>query len=422
MRDEKDSQSKRRTANGPTALSYLWPGEPMYGENKGRSRKPRAVFARAQIPRLLLTTETEGVTVDLFSHPEFDHHEQVIFCHDRDLDLRAIIAVHDTTLGPAAGGCRMYPYESEADALTDVLRLSRGMTYKNSIAGLPLGGGKCVIIADPHRPDKAEVLRAFSKHVQTLGGRYWTAIDVGVGPEDADVLAENCDYIFARASQFPAGVSTSQFTALGAFTSLQAGVAHVWKERAKAYTSDPADRVDLSGLRVAVQGLGGTGRELCRMLHEAGAEIVVSDVYQPAVDSAVEAFGATAVPADEIHAQHVDVFAPCALGGIINDDTIGDIKARLISGIANNQLATPAHGRQLRERGIAYVPDFLANAGGVMAAATMIYSEPSLEGSRASVLSLFDRVTQVLDQAEAEDRPAAEVAEEMAGQRIADAR
>ncbi|MGO1654381.1 MAG: Glu/Leu/Phe/Val dehydrogenase dimerization domain-containing protein [Brevibacterium yomogidense] len=348
----------------------------------------------------------------LFDHPEFDHHEQVVFCHDPATGLRAIIAVHDRSLGPAAGGCRMHPYASEEEALTDVLRLSRGMSYKNAVAGLPLGGGKCVIIADPARPDKADVLRAFSRHVQSLGGRYWTAIDVGVGPEDADVLAEECDFVFARASQFPPGVSASTFTALGAFTSMRAGIAHVWGRGDR-------DTSDLQGMRVAVQGLGGTGRELCRLLHEAGAQLVVADVAQAAVDSVVADFGAEAVAPDRIHAADVDVFAPCALGGVVNGDTIEEITAKLVSGIANNQLAAPAHGRRLLEKGITFVPDFVANAGGMMAAGVSIYDELSIDSARATVLSLFDSITEVLTEAEREGLPTAEVAERIGRDRMA---
>lgn len=163
----------------------------------------------------------------IFSQVDFDTHEQVLFCHDATIGLFGIIAIHNTTLDPAAGGCRMYPYENTEAALKDVLRLSKGMSYKNAIAGLPLGGGKCVIIADPSRPDKADLLRAFSKHVQSLGGRYWTAIDIGVGPKDADILAENCDYIFARASQYPEGFNPSKFTALGGFTGIRAVAEHI---------------------------------------------------------------------------------------------------------------------------------------------------------------------------------------------------
>ena len=188
--------------------------------------------------------------MNIFTHQDFDNHEQVLFCSDPSVGLQAIIAIHSTTLGPAAGGCRMHPYASTDEALTDVLRLSKGMSYKSSVAGLPLGGGKCVIIADPSRADKPELLRAFSKHVQSLNGRYWTAIDVGVGPEDADILAENCDYIFARASQYEPGFDPSSFTALGGFTGIRAAAAHVW------------GRDELNGLRVAIQGLGATGADL----------------------------------------------------------------------------------------------------------------------------------------------------------------
>lgn len=354
----------------------------------------------------------------LFDHPEFDHHENVVFCHDEAAGLKAIIAVHSTALGPAAGGCRMYPYASEADALNDVLRLSRGMSYKNSVAGLPLGGGKCVIIADPRHDDKPALLRAFSRHVQALAGRYWTAIDVGVGPEDADILAEGSDYIFASRSQFdaagfPAGVSASTFTALGAFTSLRAGVAHVWRDR--------ADAADLTGLRVAVQGLGGTGRELCRLLDAAGAELVVADIDEAAVAQVVDTYGATAVAPDAIHAADVDVFSPCALGAVVNAETIEDIRARLISGIANNQIAAPEHehGRRLRERGIAYVPDFVANAGGMMAASTSIFSQLSMEQAETTVLTLFDTVTRILEEADRDGVTSAEVAERLAEERIA---
>jgi len=199
--------------------------------------------------------------MNIFNHPEFDNHENVLFCADKATGLRAIIAIHSTALGPAAGGCRMHPYESTSDALTDVLRLSKGMSYKNSVAGLPLGGGKCVIIADPNRVDKPKLLQAFAKHVQTLAGNYWTAIDVGVGPADAEYMAKTCDYIFARASQYEPGFNPSSFTALGGFIGIKAAVSHVWH------------REDLTGLTVAIQGLGATGSVLAKHLHEAGANL-----------------------------------------------------------------------------------------------------------------------------------------------------
>ena len=343
----------------------------------------------------------------LFSHSEFDHHEQVLYCHDASVDLFGIIAIHSTSLGPAAGGCRMYPYASVDDALTDVLRLSRGMSYKNALADLPLGGGKCVIIADPSRPDKADLLRALSKHVQALGGRYWTAIDVGVSPKDADILAENCDYVFARASQYPDGFDPSLFTALGGFVGIRAVAAHVWK------------RTDLNGLRVAIQGLGATGHDLARQLHEAGAQLLVADVREEAVKYVVESYGATPVEPSRIHAQRVDLFVPCALGAVINDETLPEIKAKAICGLANNQLAEPRHGEALRKRGITYVPDYVVNAGGIMGAGAMIYSKPTIEESRQRALGLYDTILAVLLKADAENRHSSDVADEMARARIA---
>jgi leucine dehydrogenase len=342
-----------------------------------------------------------------FSHPEFDHHEQVLYCHDAATGLRGIIAVHSTALGPAAGGCRMHPYASEEHALTDVLRLSRGMSYKNAMANLPLGGGKCVIIADPSRPDKADLLRAFSRHVQALGGRYWTAIDVGVGPEDADILAENCDYIFARASQYPDGFNPSLFTAFGGFVGIQAVAEHVW------------NKTDLTGLRVAIQGLGATGRDLARQLHEAGAQLVVADVRDEAVRYVVENFGARAVDPSRIHAQDVDVFAPCAMGAVINDSTLPEIAAKAICGLANTQLAEPHHGAALRGKGIAYVPDYVVNGGGIGAAGQMIYSTPTREAQKQSVLRLRETILAILAQADAENRSSSDVADEMARARMA---
>lgn len=342
----------------------------------------------------------------VFTQEDFDSHEQVIFCNDATVGLFGIIAIHNTNLGPAAGGCRMYPYDSVDAALKDVLRLSKGMSYKNAMAGLPLGGGKCVIIADPSRPDKADLLRAFSKHVQTLGGRYWTAIDVGVNPNDADILAENCDYIFARASQYPEGFSASKFTALGGFTGIRAVAKYIW------------NKPDLNGLKIAVQGLGGTGRDLSRQLHEAGAQLFVADINEDAVRYVVDHYGATRVAPDEIHSQEVDIFAPCALGGIINDQSISEIKAKAICGLANNQLATPEHGVMLMEKGIVYVPDYVVNAGGMMGAGTRIFSQPTIEESNNRVLELYDIILNLLEKAHKENRPTSEVADEIALEKI----
>ncbi len=338
--------------------------------------------------------------MSVFDHREFDRHEQILFCHEERVGLFAIIAIHSTALGPAAGGCRMLPYATFDEALTDVLRLSRGMTYKSAITGLPLGGGKCVIIADPSRPDKAELLRALSRHVQALHGRYWTAIDVGVGPADADI----------RASQYPKGFDPSLYTALGGLVGIQAVAERVWH------------RQNLRGLRVAIQGLGAAGYNLARQLYGAGAELVVADVKEEAVREAVKDFRATAVPPEVIHAQDVDIFAPCALGAVINDATLPQIQAQVVCGLANNQLAEPRHGEALKARGIVYVPDYVVNAGGMIGASTVIFTTPSHEASIQRILALKDTVLSVLREADAQDRPSSEVADEMARKRVAEAK
>lgn len=352
--------------------------------------------------------------MDVFGQADFDGHEQVLFCHDDTVGLRAIIAIHSTALGPAAGGCRMLPYRSEGDALTDALRLSKGMTFKNALAGLPLGGGKAVIIADPARlssAEKGDLLRAFGAHVQTLQGRYWTAIDVGVGPDDAEVVAETSDFVFARASQHPPGFNASSYTALGGYVGIQAVVEHL----AGAGTG-------LRGIRIALQGLGATGFDLAPQLHEAGAQLTVADVRDEPVRAAVEAFGATAVSTEAIHAQDVDVFVPCALGAVINDTTVPELRARGVCGLANNQLAEPRHGEALRARGIAYVPDFVVNAGGMMGASTVIFGTPSDEDARRRIHGLKDTITTLLRTADAEGRPTSEIADRLAQQRISDAK
>lgn len=347
--------------------------------------------------------------MQIFDHPDFDDHEQVLFCTDASVGLKAIIAIHSTALGPAAGGCRMHPYATEQEALTDVLRLSNGMSYKNALADLPLGGGKCVIIANPDSPNKADLLRAFARHVQSLNGRYWTAIDIGVGPNDADIMAERCDFIFARASQYEPGFNPSSFTALGGFVGIEAVAEHT------------LGRHDLRGLRVAVQGLGATGFDLCQRLHEASAALIVADVRADAVQDAVARFGATATHPDRIHAANADIFAPCALGAILNDQTIPEIKAKAICGLANNQLAEPRHGVLLAKRGIAYVPDYVVNAGGMMGASTVIFSTPSKDASIARIKGLHQIIGSILEQARAQARPSSDVADEMAQARIATA-
>lgn len=349
--------------------------------------------------------------MQLFGHPDFDHHEKLLFASDAASGLRAIIAIHDTTLGPALGGCRYWRYASEAAALSDVLRLSRGMTYKSALAGLPLGGGKAVILADPRRPKDAAQLRALGRVVESLGGRYTVAEDVGVSLADVEVMAE--------ATRHVAGVSAggvgdpSPATAFGVFTGLRAAVRHA------------LGRDDLEGLRVAVQGLGQVGFELCRLLHEAGARLTVADLDAARVARAVTAFGAIAADPRAIVAAEADVFAPCALGGVIDDTALALLRARVVAGAANNQLAAPRHGEALRARGILYAPDYAINAGGIIA----IAHEAGRGGPRydrdkafAAIARIEQTLTEIFRRAEREGMATSTAADRLAEERLRGAR
>jgi leucine dehydrogenase len=288
--------------------------------------------------------------MSVFDHPEFDQHESITFVRDAAARLSAIVAIHDA--GPnqmAGGGCRMWPYRSDGEALTDVLRLSKAMTYKLALAGLPAGGAKSVIIADPKHDKTQELLLAFGRAVDRLGGRYIAAEDVGTNSKDMEVIARSTPYVMTQHQD------TSAATGRGVFVGLREAV----RRRLGR---------DLRGLRVAVQGVGGVGGRLCRELSAAGAELVVADLDQIAVQRMVEELGAIALPPDRILTAEVDVLSPCALGAIFDDDTIWKLKCSVIAGGANNQLVEARHADQLATRGILYAPDFVINAGGVIGA------------------------------------------------------
>jgi len=343
---------------------------------------------------------------NLFAHPSYDDHEQVLFVSDPSCGLNGIIAIHNTALGPAAGGCRMYPYASTDEALTDVLRLSRGMTMKNAAAGLPLGGGKCVIIAESDAPKKPDLLRALARHVQRLGGSFWTAIDVGVSAEDADVMAEASDYIFARASEFAGDDPPSHYTSLGGFHAVRAVANHI------------RGHDDLSGLKVAVQGVGQTGADLIAQLTEQGAKVIAADVNAALLSEVSLRHGIETVPPNDIHTQDVDIFAPCAMGGILNETTIPQLKCKGIAGLANNQLATPEDGQRLLDRGIAYAPDFVANAGGVMRATLPIFTTPDRVKALTEISGLYDKIGEILRRSDSDGVPTETIAEQIAQERI----
>ncbi len=300
----------------------------------------------------------------------------------------------------------MYPYSSTDDALNDVLRLSRGMTMKNSAAGLPLGGGKCVVIANPSSSNKEQLLRAMARHVQRLAGRYWTAIDIGVNSNDADIMAEECEYIFARAREFDGDDPAAHYTALGGFQGVRAVARHV------------RGTDDLRGLRVAVQGVGQTGADLISQLVEQGAEVVAADINERALADVSSQFSIRTVAPEAIHAQEVDVFAPCAMGAVLNDKTIPELNCSGIAGLANNQLERPEHGRQLLDRNIAYAPDFIVNAGGMMRAGMSIFSEPDREKALKNIAGLFETIGDILRESREKNLPTETVAELIAVERI----
>ena len=287
----------------------------------------------------------------LFSSAHFDNHEQVVFCHDEATGLKAIIAVHNTNRGPALGGCRMWDYASEEDALTDVLRLSKGMTYKNALANLPYGGGKSVIIGDAKTEKTPAMMRAMGRMVDRLNGTYTIAEDVGTNPDDMTEIRRGTAHVKGVKGE---GGDPSPATAYGVFAGIAASVKH------------KLGKDDLNGIRVAVQGLGHVGYNLANQLRIAGAELVVTDIDRAAIERAERELGATAVALDEIYDADVDVYAPCALGATLNEMTVPRLKASIVAGSANNQLATADDGDHLAQRGILYAPDYVINAGGVI--------------------------------------------------------
>ncbi len=342
----------------------------------------------------------------VFDHPEMGDHENIVFAKDKDSGLSAIIAVHDTTLGPALGGCRVWPYENPADALTDALRLSRGMTYKNALAGLDLGGGKAVIMACPRKEKSAEMMEAFGRHVERLSGTYITAEDVGVSPEDMEAVALHTDHV--RGTSATGLGDPSPYTALGVFEGIKASAHHVFGNR------------DLDGKTVSVQGLGHVGYDVARQLHAAGAKLIVSDIHAPAVARAVEEFGANAVDPSEAHRATADIFVPCALGAGLNARTIPQIQARIVAGAANNQLQTPADGNALKERGILYAPDYAINAGGVISIAL---AEPggNDEHVREKTRAIGETLALIFERAKREETTPEKIADKIAEEKLASA-
>jgi leucine dehydrogenase len=314
-----------------------------------------------------------------------DEYEEIVFFHDPPTGLRAIIAIHSTTLGPALGGTRFYPFQSEEDALHDVLRLARGMTYKAAAAGLDLGGGKAVIIGDPKRIKNEELLRAYGRFIETLGGRYITAEDIGTNRDDMDIIRRETRYVTGVAPELGGSGDPSPVTAYGVYLGMVACAEEAWQEHT------------LEGRRVAVQGVGKVGYHLVKhLVEDGGASVVVSDVDVDLVARAVRDFGVETAEPDKIHAQECDIFAPCAMGGIIRDDTIPELKFKVLAGSANNQLEAPEHGEALAAMGILYAPDYVINAGGLINVADELQGY-NPERARVRVESVYRTLREIFE-------------------------
>ncbi|MFD1171617.1 branched-chain amino acid dehydrogenase [Oceanobacillus picturae] len=343
--------------------------------------------------------------MEIFTYMEKYDYEQLVFCQDKSSGLKAIIAIHDTTLGPALGGTRMWTYKSEEEAIEDALRLAKGMTYKNAAAGLNLGGGKTVIIGDPKKDKNPEMFRAFGRYIQGLNGRYITAEDVGTTVHDMDLIHLETDFVTGISPESGSSGNPSPVTAYGVYKGMKAAAM-------EAYGSD-----SLEGKTVAIQGVGNVAYALCEFLHEEGAKLIVTDINKQSVERAVEAFNAIAVDPDDIYDVDCDIYAPCALGATVNDDTINRLKAKIIAGSANNQLKSSKHGDIIHEKGIVYAPDYVINSGGVINVADELVGYNQKRAMK-KVETIYDSLTRVFEISRTDKIPTYVAADRMAEERI----
>ncbi|MFJ6696904.1 Leu/Phe/Val dehydrogenase [Streptomyces sp. NPDC091272] len=358
-----------------------------------------------------MTASSDGVLHTLF-RSERGGHEQVVLCQDRASGLKAVIALHNTDLGPGLGGTRFFPYESEEAALEDALNLSRGMSYKNAMAGLDHGGGKAVIIGDPEQIKTEELLLAYGRFVASLGGRYVTACDVGTYVADMDVVARECRWTTGRSPENGGAGDSSVLTAFGVFQGMRASAQHLW--------GDPT----LRGRRVGVAGVGKVGHHLVEHLLSDGAEVVVTDVREDSVRRVTDRHPAVTVAADTealIRVPGLDIYAPCALGGALNDTSVPVLTAAVVCGAANNQLAHPGVEKDLADRGILYAPDYVVNAGGVIQVADELQGF-DFDRCRRQAAKIFDTTLEIFTRAKEDGVPPAAAADRIAERRMAEAR
>ena len=345
--------------------------------------------------------------MSVFENPAFDDHERVLFCRDPRVGLEAIIAIHSTALGPAAGGTRQWSYASSDEALYDVLRLSQGMSYKNAMAGLRFGGGKAVIVKGPGFTPSDALYESFGQFVDSLNGDYITAEDVGMTPQIMQSIARSTKFVTGLpAMEGKAGGDPSPKTAFGIYCGIRAAAAF------------KLGKDDFDGLRVAVQGVGNVGYHLCRLLHDSGASLVVADIDEEKVARAAEEFGAAAAGLDEILFADADVIAPCALGAVLDADSIPRITAAIVAGGANNQLAEPKDGKRLADAGILYAPDYVINGGGIVNVACEYYGDVDDDGVTELVARIGPRLASIFEEAAEKGMPTNEIADAQARRRI----
>jgi len=344
--------------------------------------------------------------MDLFGHLKAYDYGEVHFKHDKASGLKAIIAIHDSRLGPALGGCRFLPYDTDEQAVIDALRLARGMTYKAAITGLAHGGGKSVLIRPKQHFDRVAMFRAFGRFVDDLGGHYITAEDSGTGLEDMDVMRTVTKHVTGVGPQYGGSGDPSPFTALGVRRGIEACVKFLLKKDS------------LQGVHVAVQGVGHVGYHLCKELHASGATISVADVDPLKSERAQREFGAKIVPLEEIFSIECDVVAPCALGSAMNDQSIPKIRAKIVAGAANNQLAEPRHGDDLHARGILYAPDYAINAGGLVNVAQEVLGYDA-QKSREKTMQIYDTIHEIADRSAKTGTPTYRIADMIVEEKLA---
>ena len=347
--------------------------------------------------------------LSIFENMEKRGHEEVVFCQDRDTGLKAIIAIHNTTIGPALGGCRMWNYESEADALKDVLRLSRGMSYKAAIAGLNLGGGKAVIIGNSKKEKNEILFRSFGRFVQGLAGRYITAEDVGTSVKDMEWVRMETRYVTGISRALGGSGDPSPVTALGTCSGIKAAV------------KKQLGKDSLNNLKICVQGLGHVGYHLCRYLHREGVKLFVTDIHKDLIKRVVNEFDASVIDMEDLYGANVDIYAPCALGATLNSETIPKLKCSIVAGAANNQLKKEdEHSTMLKNRGILYAPDYAINAGGLINVANEIEGYNRERAFTRAKEGIYDTLTTIFNQAQNDNVTTHMAALKVAKKRISD--